>query len=81
MALHGSWNRSKKTGYKIVRVRLDKGQPKQVEDFATGWFYQDKGKEVVCGRPVDLVVGPDGSLFLSDDYAGYIYRIRYKEKP
>jgi len=81
VALHGSWNRSKKTGYKVVRVRLDKGHPKQVEDFATGWLVQDKGKEVVWGRPVDLVVGPDGSLYLSDDYAGYIYRIRYKGKP
>ena len=81
VALHGSWNRSKKTGYKVVRVRLDKGQPKQVEDFATGWLVQDKGKEVVWGRPVDLVVGLDGSLYLSDDYAGYIYRIRYKGKP
>ena len=81
VAMHGSWNRSKKTGYKVVRVRVENGQPKQVEDFATGWLFQEKGREVVWGRPVDLVVGPDGSLFLSDDYAGLIYRISYKGKP
>ena len=81
VALHGSWNRSKKTGYKVVRVRFDKGRPKHVEDFATGWLRYEKGKEVVWGRPVDLVVAPDGSLFLSDDYAGFIYRISYKGKP
>ena len=81
VALHGSWNRSKKTGYKVVRVHFEKGQPKQVEDFATGWLLQEKGRETVWGRPVDLVVGPDGSLYLSDDYAGFIYRISHKGKP
>ncbi len=80
VALHGSWNRSKRTGYKVVRVRLADGRPKQVEDFATGWLRDENGKEVVWGRPVDLVVGPDGSLYLSDDYAGLIYRIGYKGK-
>lgn len=80
VALHGSWNRSKRTGYKVVRVRLAGGQPQQVEDFATGWLRDEKGKEVVWGRPVDLVVGPDGGLYLSDDYAGLIYRISYRGK-
>ncbi|HEY2990105.1 MAG TPA: sorbosone dehydrogenase family protein [Candidatus Binatia bacterium] len=80
VALHGSWNRSKKTGYKVVRIKLDKGQVKQVEDFATGWLMQEKGADVVWGRPVDLVVGPDGSLYLSDDSAGFIYKISYKGK-
>jgi glucose/arabinose dehydrogenase len=80
VALHGSWNRSKKTGYKVVRVKLDKGQVKQVEDFATGWLMQEKGADVVWGRPVDLIVGLDGSLYLSDDSAGFIYRITYKGK-
>jgi glucose/arabinose dehydrogenase len=80
VALHGSWNRSKKTGYKVVRVKLDKGQVKQVEDFATGWLMQEKGTDIVWGRPVDLVVGPDGGLYLSDDSAGFIYKISYKGK-
>ena len=80
VALHGSWNRSKKTGYKVIRVKLDKGQVKQVGDFATGWLMQEKGTDVVWGRPVDLIVGPDGSLYLSDDSAGFIYRITYKGK-
>jgi glucose/arabinose dehydrogenase len=52
-----------------------------VEDFATGRLLQEKDKEIVWGRPVDLIVGPDGSLYLSDDYAGFIYRISYKGKP
>lgn len=80
VALHGSWNRSKKTGYKVIRVKLDNGQPKGVEDFITGWLTQEKGTDIVWGRPVDLVVGKDGSLYLSDDSAGFIYRISYKGK-
>ncbi|HEX9446108.1 MAG TPA: sorbosone dehydrogenase family protein [Candidatus Binatia bacterium] len=78
VALHGSWNRSKKTGYKVVRVKMENGQPKRVEDFATGWLAQEKGTDVVWGRPVDLIVGPDGSLYLSDDTAGFVYKISYK---
>jgi glucose/arabinose dehydrogenase len=80
VALHGSWNRSKKTGYKVIRVKLENGQPKQVEDFITGWLAQERGTDIVWGRPVDLVVGKDGSLYLSDDSAGFIYRISYKGK-
>ena len=81
VALHGSWNRSTKIGYKVVRVRLDRGEPKQAEDFATGWLRHEKDRDVVWGRPVDLAVAPDGSLFLSDDHAGLIYRVSYKGKP
>lgn len=79
VALHGSWNRSRKDGYKVVRVRLGNGQPK-VEDFATGWLRREERRDVVWGRPVDLLVGADGSLYLSDDYAGLIYRISYRGK-
>lgn len=74
VALHGSWNRSERTGYKLVRVRVEDGRPVSYEDFATGWL-SPGGR--VSGRPVYPEVGPDGSLFLSDDEGGRIYRIRW----
>jgi len=73
VALHGSWNRSERTGYELIRVRVVDGRPVSYEDFATGWL----SSEQVSGRPVYPVVGPDGSLFLSDDGGGRIYRIRW----
>ena len=74
VAYRGSWNRSLPTGYKIVRLRLRDGQPPTVEDFATGWL---EGSSA-WGRPVDLVVGRDGALYLSDQGAARIYRITYR---
>lgn len=74
LAFHGSWNRSVPTGYKLVRVRVENGRPVSYEDFATGWL---TGRGRPSGRPVDPEVGPDGSLFLSDDGGGRIYRIRW----
>jgi glucose/arabinose dehydrogenase len=74
VAYRGSWNRSLPTGYKIVRIRVRDGQPPAVEDFATGWL---EGTSA-WGRPVDLVVGRDGALYLSDQGAGRIYRITYR---
>ena len=73
VALHGSWNRSTKTGYKVVRVKFENGQPARVEDFATGWL-EGAG---AWGRPVDAITGPDGALYISDDSGGAIYRISY----
>jgi len=73
VALHGSWNRKQPSGYKVVRVRFKDGKPVSVVDFATGWL-GDKG---AWGRPVDIVTGPDGAVYLSDDRAGMIYRISY----
>jgi glucose/arabinose dehydrogenase len=73
LAFHGSWNRSVPTGYKVVRVRVANGNPVAVEDFATGWL---EGRNVQ-GRPVYPVVAPGGSLLISDDGTGRIWRIRY----
>jgi glucose/arabinose dehydrogenase len=77
VAYRGSWNRTLPTGYKIVRIRFRDGQPAGsplVEDFATGWL---EGTSA-WGRPVDLVVGRDGALYLSDQGGGRIYRITYR---
>lgn len=74
VAFHGSWNRDEPTGYKVVRVRFENGKPTRYEDFAKGWL---RGRSS-WGRPVDVLVAPDGSLFVSDDSGGRIYRIRYK---
>ncbi len=70
VAYHGSWNRQVPTGYKIVAVDLGNGT---VSDFATGWLAGSS----VLGRPVDVAVAQDGSLYVSDDAAGKIYRISY----
>ncbi|MGE5140653.1 MAG: PQQ-dependent sugar dehydrogenase [Rudaea sp.] len=73
VALHGSIYRSVPTGYKVVRIHLTNGQPGPVEDFATGWLSGGRA----WGRPVDLVTAPDGSLLISDDSGGRIFRIFY----
>ena len=74
---HGSWNRSEPVGYRIMRIRFDSaGNAKSKEVFADGWL-SDNG---VIGRPVDIEELPDGSLLISDDYAGLIYRISYNSK-
>jgi glucose/arabinose dehydrogenase len=80
VAFHGSWNRSIPTGYKVVRVKLDdKGQPQGgAEDFITGWLAPgERQKGRWMGRPVGLVFGGDGSMYLSDDAGGVIYRVTY----
>ncbi len=78
IAEHGSWNRSKKNGYRITLVTLDADGRRSMsyEPFAEGWL--DEEKDDVWGRPVDLELLPDGSLLVSDDYADVIYRISYK---
>ena len=73
VAFHGSWNRTEPTGYKVVRVPFVDGQPTgESVDFITGWLTDD-GES--WGRPVDVLVAPDGSLLISDDAYGRIYRV------
>ena len=73
VALHGSWNRTEPSGYKLVRVKFKNNQAIAIEDFATSWLKKNEA----WGRPVDVIVAPDGALFVSDDRAGLIYRITY----
>ncbi len=74
VAYHGSWNRSVPTGYKVVRYHLDNsGNVLSVSDFLSGWI---KGK-AADGRPVDIIFGKDGKMYLSDDKAGVVYEINY----
>ncbi len=75
VALHGSWNRSEPDGYKVVALRWDGTGEITSEDFITH-FLQPNGQ--IIGRPVDIEEGPDGSIYISDDYAGVIYRVLYK---
>jgi glucose/arabinose dehydrogenase len=76
VAMRGSWNRSPAVGYKVVRVRFRDGQAQAFEDFLTGFLTSDGRSQV--GRPAGLVVLSDGSLLVSDDSNGVIYRVRYR---
>jgi hypothetical protein len=71
VALHGSWNRTRKDGYKVVSLAWNETGAVREEDFLTGFLVD----EDVIGRPVDVAEAEDGTLFVSDDYAGAIYRI------
>ncbi|WP_455280009.1 PQQ-dependent sugar dehydrogenase [Cupriavidus necator] len=74
IAEHGSWDRSEPSGYRVVRVALDASGKATAHDvFAQGWLRGGRP----WGRPADVLVAPDGSLLVSDDMAGAIYRIRY----
>ena len=78
VAFHGSWNRTVPTGYKVVRLDfMDGVAANAITDFATGWLEPET--ETVDGRPVDVTVGADGALYVSDDRAGLIYRIQYTD--
>jgi glucose/arabinose dehydrogenase len=75
VAQHGSWNRTDPIGYRIMRVPFDdQGLPTGKEVFVDGWLGDDGN---LWGRVVDIAELPDGSLLVSDDYAGLVYRITY----
>lgn len=75
VAQHGSWNRSKKIGYRLMRVKVEANKATSAEVFADGWL-NDKTQEQT-GRPVDVLQMPDGSILVSDDYGNKVYRISY----
>jgi len=74
VAEHGSWNRTKKSGYKVVLLSWGVDGSIAESDFLTGFELN----EDVIGRPVDVLDGPDGALYVSDDFAGAVYRVRYR---
>jgi glucose/arabinose dehydrogenase len=78
VALHGSWNRSRKSGYKVVRVLLERkpggSAVRGVEDLVSGWL----NGEMAWGRPSDVLAMPDGSLLIADDQQGLVYRLTEK---
>jgi glucose/arabinose dehydrogenase len=79
VALHGSWNRSSRTGYKVVRARLKDGVPTgEYDDFLVGFVVDNRS---VWGRPVGVTVARDGALLVSDDGGGVIWRISYAAAP
>jgi glucose/arabinose dehydrogenase len=74
IAEHGSWNRSKKAGYRVMMATIKDNKVEKYEPFAEGWLQGERN----WGRPVDMLVMPDGALLISDDQQGVIYRITYK---
>jgi glucose/arabinose dehydrogenase len=75
VAYHGSSNRTEPTGGKVVRYKLDAaGNFMDVEDFITGWLTPAGA----LGRPVDILITPDGVIYISDDKAGVVYRVVYQ---
>jgi len=79
VAMHGSWNRSKRTGYKVVRIHFQNNRPVGgYDDFIAGWMLSEDQSEV-WGRPCGLLVLKDGSMLIADDGANKIWRITYRE--
>jgi glucose/arabinose dehydrogenase len=77
VALHGSWNRSRRTGYKVIRIRFKDGRPVGgYDDFITGWMADPLSKNV-WGRPVGLLVAKDGSLLVAEDTGKLVWRVSY----
>jgi glucose/arabinose dehydrogenase len=76
IAEHGSWNRSTPIGYQVMMVTLEGDKAVKYEPFATGWL---QSNSELIGRPVDVIVAADGSLLISEDKNGVIYRVTYKK--
>ncbi|WP_262965126.1 PQQ-dependent sugar dehydrogenase [Methylobacter psychrophilus] len=77
VAQHGSWNRTEPQGYRVDLIRFNKGKPVSEQDFISGWLTKEGN---VLGRPVDMLTLPDGSLLISDDKLGVIYKVEYQGK-
>ena len=75
VALHGSWNRTVKDGYKVVSLHFAADGTITERDFLSGFLRDDE----VLGRPAEVAEGPDGAVYVSDDYSGAVYRVRYGE--
>jgi glucose/arabinose dehydrogenase len=79
-AQHGSWNRTVKQGYRVMRIVVNGTKVVKAEPFLTGFLTDEKGDPPMWGRPVDVLVYKDGSLLVSDDYNGILYRVSYGKK-
>ena len=79
IAQHGSWNRTVKQGYNVVRVTMDNKGVAKSEPFLEGFLTDDKADPPMWGRPVDVLQMRDGAVLVSDDYNGVIYRVSYKK--
>jgi glucose/arabinose dehydrogenase len=80
VALHGSWNASDPTGYKVVRVPFKEGRPQgYYENFLTGFWLGGRSPAQVWGRPAGLAVAADGSLLIADDAGGVVWRVSYRK--
>ena len=78
VALHGSWNSSRPTGYMVARVPFENGRPKgYYEPFLTGFWLGGYERAYVFGRPAGLAVAKDGGLLVADDVANLIWRVTY----
>jgi glucose/arabinose dehydrogenase len=77
IAMHGSWNRSTKQGYNVMRVALDGKGGAKMTPFLTGFLTDDKADPPMWGRPVDVLMMRDGAMLVSDDYNGVIYRVSH----
>ena len=75
IAEHGSWNRSTPLGHRVSVVRVAENKAVKYETFAEGWLQRGRA----LGRPVDVLVMPDGALLISDDQGDVIYRVSYKK--
>jgi glucose/arabinose dehydrogenase len=75
VALHGSWNRTRKDGYKVVSLHWSADGSIEERDFLAGFVRDERAR----GRPVDVAEGPDGAIYVSDDYAGSVYRVAWRD--
>jgi glucose/arabinose dehydrogenase len=80
IALRGSWNRTVKQGYNVTRIIVDEKGGAKMEPFLTGFLLDEKADPPMWGRPADVMVMRDGSLLVSDDHNGIIYRVSYGKK-
>lgn len=78
-AQHGSWNRTTKQGYRVMRIVVDGTRVVKAEPFLTGFLTDEKADPPMWGRPADVLVMKDGALLVSDDYNGILYRVSYKK--
>jgi len=79
VAMHGSWNRKPPSGYEVLRVRFEDGEPTKLEPFVTGFLKETENGYGYIGRPFGLAVAKDGGLFISDDANGAIYKVTFAD--